>query len=99
MSTHNLCFRAKVRKIVYPCTPPSEFYYIKVGCKGVFVTRTCFRDAKGSSHGVLPHKVTDIMNTDIMNKRRVATLNQLRAITLLHIPQNRLEIKSWLFKL
>ena len=27
---------------VYPCKP--QFYYIKVGCKGVFVTRTCFRD-------------------------------------------------------
>ena len=25
-----------------PCKP--EFYYIKVGCKGVFVTRTCFCD-------------------------------------------------------
>ena len=22
----------------------TQFYYIKVGCKGVFVTRTCFRD-------------------------------------------------------
>ena len=41
-STHNLCFRAKIRKNVYPCKP--QFYYIKVGCKGVFVTRTCFRD-------------------------------------------------------
>ena len=40
-STHNLCFRAKIKKNnVYPCKPP--FYYIKVGCKGVFVTRTCF---------------------------------------------------------
>ena len=42
MSTHNLCFRAKIRKNVYPCTP--QFHYIKVGCKGVFVTQTCFRD-------------------------------------------------------
>ena len=42
MSTHNLCFRAKIRKNVYPCTP--QFYYTKVGCKGVYVTRTCFRD-------------------------------------------------------
>ena len=33
MSTHNLCFRAKIRKNVYPCTP--QFHYIKVGCKGV----------------------------------------------------------------
>ena len=30
MSTHNLCL--------------SQFYCIKVGCKGVFVTQTCFRD-------------------------------------------------------
>ena len=42
MSTHNLCFRAKIRKKVYPCKP--QFYYIQTGCKGVFVTRTCFRD-------------------------------------------------------
>ena len=41
MSTHNLCFRAKIRKNVYPCTP--KFYYTKVGSKGVFVTLTCFR--------------------------------------------------------
>ena len=33
MSTHNLCFRAKIsKKKVYPCTP--QFYYVKVGCKG-----------------------------------------------------------------
>ena len=42
MSTHNLCFRAKIRKNVYPCTP--QFPYIKVGCKGVFITRTCLHD-------------------------------------------------------
>ena len=42
--THNLCFGAKIRKKkLYPCKP--QFYCIKVGCKGVFVTRTCFRDA------------------------------------------------------
>ena len=44
MSTHNQCFGAKIRKNVYPCKP--QFYYIKVWCKGVFVTRTCFRDAE-----------------------------------------------------
>ena len=41
-STHNLCFRAKIRKNVYPCK--SQFYYIKVGCNGVLITRTCFHD-------------------------------------------------------
>ena len=36
-------FKSKNKKNnVYPCKP--QFYYIKVGCKGVFVTRTCFRD-------------------------------------------------------
>ena len=41
-STNNLCFRAKIRKNVYPCTP--QFYNIKAVCKGVYVTRTCFHD-------------------------------------------------------
>ena len=33
MSTHNVCFRAKIRKNVYLCTP--QFHYLKMGCKGV----------------------------------------------------------------
>ena len=37
-------FWSKIKKKVYPCKP--QFYYIKVGCKGVFVTRTCFLDVK-----------------------------------------------------
>ena len=41
-STHNLCFGAKIRKNVYSCKP--LIFYIKVGCKAVFVTRLCFRD-------------------------------------------------------
>ena len=32
----------KYEKNVFPCKP--QFYYIKVGCKGVFITRTCFHD-------------------------------------------------------
>ena len=27
MSTHNLCFGVKIRKLVYPCI--SQFYYMK----------------------------------------------------------------------
>ena len=43
-STHKLCFRAKIRgKNAYLCKP--QFYYIKVGCKGVYITRTCYPDA------------------------------------------------------
>ena len=41
-STHNLCFRAKIRKNEYPCKP--QFYCIKVGCKGVYITRKCLHD-------------------------------------------------------
>ena len=41
-STHNLCFRAKIRKNIYPYTP--QFHYIKVGCKGVLITWRCYPD-------------------------------------------------------
>ena len=48
MSTHNLCFRAKIRKNVYSCK--SQFYYIKVGCKGVYITGTCYADVLFFGH-------------------------------------------------
>ena len=32
----------KYENNVYPCKP--QFCYIKVGCKGVFITRTCYHD-------------------------------------------------------
>ena len=38
-------FWSKNKKIMFtpqPCKP--QFYYIKVGCKGVFIRRTCFHD-------------------------------------------------------
>ena len=56
MCTHKLCLRAKIRNNVYPCTP--QFYYTKVGCKGVFVTRTCFRD-------VFKNLTTDVLYNGI----------------------------------
>ena len=57
MSTHNLCFRAKIRKKYIPLYTPVLLY--KVGCKGVFLSRTCFRDASNwgvrgySFHGLV----------------------------------------------
>ena len=43
-STHNM-FKAEIRKYnVYLCKP--QFYYIKVGFKGVKIIRACFRDEK-----------------------------------------------------
>ena len=41
MSTHNLCFGAKIRKI-YPCI--LQFYNIKVGFKGYYFSWTCSPD-------------------------------------------------------
>ena len=41
-STHNLCFRAKIRKNVYPFK--RQFYCIKVECKGVLLIRACLHD-------------------------------------------------------
>ena len=35
-------FLSKYIKHVYPCKP--QLYYIKVGCKGVFITWTCLHD-------------------------------------------------------
>ena len=37
---HNICFRAKIRKMNTPVNPS----YIKVRCKGVFISRTCLHD-------------------------------------------------------
>ena len=35
-------FRNKNKKKIYSCLP--QFWYIKVGFKGVHITRTCFPD-------------------------------------------------------
>ena len=50
VSTHNLCLGAKIRKKVYPCI--LQFCYIKVGYKGVYISRTCFPDVSWIFHFV-----------------------------------------------
>ena len=35
-------FWSKHKKNEYPCQP--QFYYIKVGCNGIYITRTCYPD-------------------------------------------------------
>ena len=49
--THDLCFRAKLRKNVYHCKP--QFYYIKVGYKGVYITLTCNHNARKTKRCVM----------------------------------------------
>ena len=44
MSTHDLFLEQKQDKNGYPCKP--QFYLIKVGCKGVYITRTVYHDDK-----------------------------------------------------
>ena len=65
MSTHNLCFRAKIRKKVNPCTP--QFHYIKVGCKGVFITLTCLHDASTGRCDMKSSRVHSILFTVVLN--------------------------------
>ena len=70
-STHNLCFRAKIRKKkTYPCKP--QFYHIKVGCKGVYITRTCYPDGKKLGIGLRKITVGPLMSAlifcEIRNK-------------------------------
>ena len=40
MSIHNLCFGSEIRKIIIPMH--TQFFYIKVGLKGVYFSWTCF---------------------------------------------------------
>ena len=35
-------YTQKEENNVYPCKP--QFYYMKVGCKWVYITRTCYHD-------------------------------------------------------
>ena len=42
--------KKRKKKYVYPSKP--HFFYIKVGCKGVFITRTCYPDDTLSNEGV-----------------------------------------------
>ena len=44
-STHNECFGSKRRKICIPLQIPF-FFCIKVGFKGVYISRTCFPDVE-----------------------------------------------------
>ena len=77
MSTHNLCFGAKIRKKVNPCKP--QFYYIKVGCKGVFVTRTCFRDDTVMCF-IIFYKMSPIMRKPTFACARVVTTQLISAL-------------------
>ena len=58
MSTHNLCFGSKIRKI-------PQFYYIKVGFKGVNILRTYFPGEKINSLGFQ----TGLTQTNICHHR------------------------------
>ena len=40
-------FWSKNKKNMYTPSKP-HFFYIKAGCKGVFITRTCYPDVTGS---------------------------------------------------
>ena len=66
-STHNLCFRAKKGKNGYPCKP--QFYYIKLGCKGVNTSQTCYHDGKFDLPGHTIILIYPIINTiNLFNK-------------------------------
>ena len=44
----NMFFSRNKKNNVYPCKP--QFYYIKVGFKGVRIIQVCFRDAVTCQH-------------------------------------------------
>ena len=51
MSTHNVCFGSKIRKVGIPLQ--AQVFYIKVGVEGVYISRTCFPDA--DIYPLIPH--------------------------------------------
>ena len=75
MSTHNLCFRAKVRKNTYPCKP--QFYYMKVGCKGYTLdAHVILMENKGAKAslffaGKISHRTTDCFDDRLLLRRQI----------------------------
>ena len=59
MNTHNLCFGAKIRKKIGIPVHTPVLLYIKVGFKGVFITRTCFRNVNICLNAVLSNSLCD----------------------------------------
>ena len=76
MRTHNLCFRAKIRKKCIPLYNPVSLYiYIKVGYKGVYITRTCFHDAVTLRVYIRTHKAfIAITITCLCNIQRILSV-------------------------
>ena len=79
MSTHNLCFRAKKRKNEYPGKP--HFSYIKVGCKGVFITWASYHD---ESLGKKFRIITIMMGRSLTHKYLLFKISHICKI-LIHI--------------
>ena len=71
LSSHYLCFGSKIRKIVYYCSP--QFYYIKVGYKGVNISRTCFPDVFHNFH---MNGCEDVADSQKYERKRT---NQIKA--------------------
>ena len=49
---HNLCFVSNLRKI-----GKSQFYYIKVGYEGIYVTWTCYPDVNSPYYWLILRKL------------------------------------------
>ena len=49
MSTHYLCFGAKIKKNRYTPAYIPQFCYINVGYEGVYISWTCFPDVPSLS--------------------------------------------------
>ena len=71
--THNLCFRAKIRKNEYPCKP--QFYYIIVGCKGVFIILTCHRDGLWATGNKPKHSYSHQLSSNLKHIMQTCPCN------------------------
>ena len=77
-------FWSKNKKKVYTCKP--QFHYIKVGCKGVFVTRNCFRDEQISLHAHnMLCKTRNTVNAAAYEHTRYDHVRQIMATPFNHL--------------
>ena len=61
-------FKSKNKKQMYTPVTPILLVYIKVGCKGVYITRTCFHDdSLSQANGLYVHKKIYILGLCRMN--------------------------------
>ena len=69
MYPHSMFLSRNKKNNVYPCK--RQFYYIKVGFKGVNIIAACFRDVYSDQVSCYPALCSSVHNDSISGQRRL----------------------------